>query len=60
MLLVKVKEGYEEKLKRYLLLRGVRASVWYECSGDEEVVIVPDSFACDDCLEVELERCGEF
>jgi len=59
MLLVKVKEELQERLRNLLTEKGVYARVWYECRGDEEVVIVPDSFVCDECMEVEIEECCE-
>ena len=39
-----------------LRARGYRASLWYECSGDEEVVIVPTTMI-DEGFEIELEEC---
>lgn len=55
MLLLGVKEELQEKVKRALEERGVLARVWYECRGDEEVVIVPADFVKEEGFVLELE-----
>ena len=53
-----VKEEYQEKLKASLLDAGIRARIWYECEGDEEVVIVPPEMALGEGFLVEVEVEG--
>ena len=54
-MLVGVKEELQEELKKKLNEAGLRTSVWYECSGDEEVLIVPPEFVKDEGFLFELE-----
>ena len=57
MLLLGVKERYQEKVREILEKQGIRASLWYECNGDEDVVIVPQELAVDDGALIEVEVC---
>ncbi len=41
MLIVGVREDLQEKFIEKLTEAGIVARVWYECEGDEDVVVVP-------------------
>lgn len=55
MILLGVKEELQEKVRKALAERGISAKLWYECQGDEDVVIVPPEFAEEGFL-LELEE----
>jgi len=60
MLLLGVKEKYQERLKRSLEENGLSVALWYECSGDEEILIVPSDFIQEDGILLEVESCEDF
>lgn len=55
-MLVGIKEELQEKLKERLTEAGLHVRIWYECEGDEDVVIVPPEMAVDGGFVVELEE----
>ena len=55
-MVVGIREELQEKLKEKLAEAGIRASIWYECEGDEDVVIVPPEMARDEGFLVEMEE----
>ncbi len=57
MLLLGVKEKHQQKVKEILERQGISVSLWYECRGDEDVVIVPQEFTLDDGALIEVEVC---
>lgn len=59
MLLLGVKEEYQVKVKKLFEERGLCARLWYECRGDEDVVIVPEGFATEGGVLLEVEVCEE-
>ena len=50
-----MKEEQQDKVRKALAERGISAKLWYECQGDEDVVIVPPEFAEEGFL-LELEE----
>ena len=56
MLLLAVEEKWQEKLKQELIKAGFSACIWYECEGDEEVVIVPSDMHIDEGFLVQMEE----
>jgi len=56
MLLLGVKESLQEKVKKLLNEQGIHAELWYECRGDEEVVIVLPEMVDEDGFVIELEE----
>lgn len=55
MVILGVREEFQEKVKNYLIEKGIHASIWYECNGSEEVIIVPPEMAVDEGFVVEVE-----
>ncbi len=55
-MLVGIKEELQEKLKEKLTEAGLNVRIWYECKGNEDVVIVPPEMAVDEGFVVELEE----
>ena len=56
MVIVGVKEDLQERVKSHLIEKGISVSIWYECNGDEEVIIVPPEIARDEGFVVEVEK----
>ncbi len=55
-MVIGAEERYQEKLKEKLSEAGFSVSIWYECEGDEDIVIVPPEMAVDEGFVVELEE----
>ncbi len=54
-MLVGVREELQEELKKRLNRAGIKTCVWYECEGDEEIVIVPPEMVKEEGFLVDME-----
>jgi hypothetical protein len=56
-----VEERHQHRIKKKFEEKGYRVSLWYECKGGEDVVIVPPHFLGRDGFLIGFEsgkKCG--